>query len=83
MLVDPRDPKAIAAAMRWIVEHPDEARAMGRRGRKAVTDRYNWEREFPKLLQLYESLTRPTGHGPPVPTPRSKRKEAARADLTA
>ena len=83
LLVDPRDPKAIAAAMRWIVEHPDEARAMGRRGRKAVTDRYNWEREFPKLLQLYESLTRPTGHGPPVPTPRSKRKEAARADLTA
>ncbi len=32
--------------------------AMGRRGRLAVTTRYNWEREFPKLLQLYERLLR-------------------------
>lgn len=56
LLVDPMDPEAIAGAMRWIIEHPEQARAMGQKGRAAVTARYNWEREFPKLLRLYERL---------------------------
>jgi glycosyltransferase involved in cell wall biosynthesis len=56
LLVDPRDPKAIAGAMRWIIDHPDEARAMGERGHRAVVEKYNWEREFPRLLALYQTL---------------------------
>jgi glycosyltransferase involved in cell wall biosynthesis len=56
LLVDPLDPKKIAAAMRWIMDHPPEARALGDRGRQAVRKTYNWDREFPKLLALYESL---------------------------
>jgi hypothetical protein len=39
------------------LEHPEEARAMGRRGREAVMQRYNWEIEAEKLLQCYEELT--------------------------
>lgn len=56
LLVDPLDTGAIARAMRWMMGHPDEARAMGQRGRRAVLERYNWEREFPKLLEFYDVL---------------------------
>lgn len=56
VLVDPLDPEAIAEAMQWMLEHPDEAAAMGARGREAVRDRYSWEQEAPKLLAFYEDL---------------------------
>mgnify|MGYP002815910601 FL=1 len=52
-LADPLDPGSIADAMRWMIEHPDETDAMGRRGREAVEERYNWERESRTLLALY------------------------------
>lgn len=56
LLVDPLDPEAIAETMRWILEHPDEAGEMGRRGRRAVEEKYNWETEAGKLRSLYERL---------------------------
>lgn len=56
LLVDPLAPEAIAAAMQWILDNPEEAEAMGRRGRKAVEETYNWEKESVKLLTLYERL---------------------------
>lgn len=57
LLVDPLDPKAIAKAIQWILEHHDEAEAMGRRGQKAVFERYNWDTEAAKLIALYRRLT--------------------------
>ena len=42
--------------MQWILDHPDEAEAMGRRGRAAVEEKYNWEREAEKLVALYKEL---------------------------
>lgn len=56
LLVDPKDPQAIAEAMQWILDHPEEAAAMGRRGRAAVEERYNWEAESEKLIALYRRL---------------------------
>ena len=56
LLVDPLDPQAIADAMQWILDHPDEAEAMGRRGREAVEKHYNWETEAEKLIALYKKL---------------------------
>ena len=56
LLVDPLDPQAIAGAMQWILDHPDEAEAMGRRGRAAVEKHYNWETEAEKLIALYNKL---------------------------
>ena len=54
--VNPLDPEAIAAAMRWVLEHPQEAAAMGKRGREAVLARYNWESESQVLLKLYRDV---------------------------
>jgi glycosyltransferase involved in cell wall biosynthesis len=56
LLVDPTDPAAIAAAMQWILDHPEEAEAMGERGRRAILDRYSWDREADKLIELYATL---------------------------
>jgi glycosyltransferase involved in cell wall biosynthesis len=57
LVADPLDPGAIAQAVRWLLEHPEEAERMGRRGLEAVKSRYNWESESHKLLQLYACLT--------------------------
>ncbi len=56
LIVDPLDPKAIAEAMRWILDHPAEAETMGRNGRRAVAEKYNWETESEKLVALYRKL---------------------------
>lgn len=57
LLVDPLDPTAIAEAIEYLWCHPNEALEMGRRGREAVENRYNWEREEEGLLQFYNGLT--------------------------
>lgn len=56
LLVDPLNPSMIADAMLWILNNPDEAKAMGKRGRKAVEESYNWEREGSKLIGIYNRL---------------------------
>lgn len=56
--VDPRDPKAIAEAIDFIVEHPKEAETMGQNGQRAVQEKYNWLIEEQKLLDLYMSLVK-------------------------
>jgi glycosyltransferase involved in cell wall biosynthesis len=53
---DPHDLAAIAAAVRYILEHSLEAEEMGTRGIETVASRYNWEAEAGKLLALYEGL---------------------------
>lgn len=57
LLVNPLDPQAIAHAMQWLLDHPEEAAAMGRRGREAIESRFNWEPEKQKLLALYAGIT--------------------------
>ncbi len=59
LLVDPMNPQEIAKAMRWIIEHPVEAEAMGRRGRQAMEKTYNWDTEATKLIHLYKNLLTP------------------------
>ena len=56
LFVNPLDPQAIAQAIDWLLMHPEEAEAMGRRGRELVLKKYNWEAEAQKLLMLYERL---------------------------
>jgi glycosyltransferase involved in cell wall biosynthesis len=54
--VDPLNPKAIGDAMQYLVDNPQEAEQMGKNGRKAVEQKYNWSIEEKKLLTLYKDL---------------------------
>lgn len=56
LCVDPADPDAIAAAVQYLLDHPEEARRMGENGRKAVKEEFNWGVEEKKLLALYEDI---------------------------
>jgi glycosyltransferase involved in cell wall biosynthesis len=56
LLVDPLDPRAIAEAIACLLEHPEEAAAMGRKGMQAVSVDYNWAKEAKKLCQFYRKL---------------------------
>ena len=56
LLVDPLDSSAIARAIEYIFAHPEEAAAMGERGRRAVAERYNWAGERRKLVAGYDRL---------------------------
>jgi len=71
LCVDPHDPQAIADAIQWLLEHPEEAQRMGKRGRAAVVNELNWEREFQVLLELYDRLTRQTVRGRSRPRSRT------------
>lgn len=54
--VSPYDPVQVADALAYLVEHPDEARSMGRRGQRAVEQFYNWTSEAEKLICFYEQV---------------------------
>lgn len=56
IVVDPLNPAEIADAIRWILDHPEEASEMGRRGRELILAKYNWEQESRALIDLYTRL---------------------------
>jgi len=56
ILVDPTDVDEIADAIIYMLEHPEEAEKMSENGRRAVEEKYNWERMEARLLELYEGL---------------------------
>jgi glycosyltransferase involved in cell wall biosynthesis len=56
LTVDPLNPEEIAQAIEYLLDHPKECQTMGENGRRAVTEKYNWEKESEKLLALYERI---------------------------
>ena len=56
VLVDPRVPQQIADAIVRLTQDKEEAAAMGRRGRNLILDKYNWETEEKKLIELHSQL---------------------------
>jgi glycosyltransferase involved in cell wall biosynthesis len=55
LCVDPKDTAAIHKAIRWFLSHADAAKTMGNKGREAVVEHYNWEKESEALLALYRT----------------------------
>jgi len=56
ILVNPLDPTAIGRAIAWLLRNPDDAAAMGERGRDAALRNYQWRTEATKLAALYADV---------------------------
>jgi len=54
--VNPLKPKEIADAINYLIENDGETKMMGENGKRAVLERYNWDKEKEKLLKLYKNL---------------------------
>lgn len=56
LCADPENTEEFAAAVRYLLDNPEEARRMGENGRRAVKEEFNWGVEEKKLLALYEDI---------------------------
>jgi len=56
ILVDPTNVKQIAEAIVKLLKNPELAKQMGENGRKAIREKYNWEKEEEKIIRAYEAL---------------------------
>lgn len=54
--VQPDNVEEIASAIRYLLDNPDIAKQMGKNGRRAVLEKFNWDIEEKKLIKLYEDL---------------------------
>lgn len=52
-LVPPNDARALADRIRWLRQHPEQARRMGERGRARVRERFTWEAVARRCLAIY------------------------------
>jgi glycosyltransferase involved in cell wall biosynthesis len=59
LFADARNPQNIADNISMLMLDRDLCRKLGGQGRKAVENKYSWERESTKLLDLYASLCHP------------------------
>jgi glycosyltransferase involved in cell wall biosynthesis len=57
LCIDPTQPRELADAVRYLLDHPDRAREMGKNGRTAAQHLFNWRVEEKKLLEFYESVS--------------------------
>ena len=57
LLVPPRDPEALAAALQRLLEDPDLARRLGEAGRTRVAERFTAAAQTRRILELYDELT--------------------------
>lgn len=58
ILVDSRDPEALAEGFCYLLEDPARAREMGRRGRRAIEEEWGYQEDVRNTLDLYERLLR-------------------------
>lgn len=56
LLIPPGQPEALAQAMRWLWERPQDAAEMGRNGRDKVARQYSAEVHYQNLMQLYRDV---------------------------
>ena len=56
LLVQPRDPGALAAALSGLVDDPDRRAALGVAGREYVTSHYDWRVNAAQMDAIYDQL---------------------------
>lgn len=54
--IDPSDSDEIAEAILYLLKDKENAILMGKRGRKLIEDKFNWEIDAKKLQDLYQEL---------------------------
>lgn len=54
--IDPMKPTEIAKAMEYLLSNDSIAKEMGKNGRDAVVNKFNWESEKKKLITVYKQL---------------------------
>jgi glycosyltransferase involved in cell wall biosynthesis len=59
LCVDPKDISEVSKAIQWMLDNPLEAQQMGKKGRSAVEDCYNWKSEADRLFNVYKQLLNP------------------------
>lgn len=50
------DPVDFAEKIDWLIQHPDEGKAMGQRGRARVMGSLSWAHSVPRLLAAYDRI---------------------------
>jgi len=53
---DPRSTESLIAAISWLLDHPDERRAMGERGRAKIAADWNYDGAFAPVLDNLKTL---------------------------
>ncbi|HZK10762.1 MAG TPA: glycosyltransferase family 4 protein [Atribacterota bacterium] len=56
ILVKPKDVDSLVEAMDYLLSNPDEADAIGERGRKLVLENYIWEKNAEKTIEVYREV---------------------------
>lgn len=54
--VNPHDVNEIVNAINFLLDNPNIAKTMGENGRKAIINKYNWNSEEKKLIELYKTI---------------------------
>lgn len=73
LILEENTPEAIAGKIIWLLEHPAEARNIGRNGRKFAAENFSWPRTAQTLLDFYTSCRR---DAPSTLTPQGSRVPA-------
>jgi len=55
LLIDARQPAAVAGALLDLLDHPDQARAMGAAGRRWMLDAWTWDQSGERLAEALRS----------------------------
>ena len=57
--VDPENIEEFAVSLRDLLNNPSKIAELGKNGRRAIKEQFNWELEQKNLLDLYERLSKP------------------------
>ena len=55
-ICNPCDPKDIAGKILYLLGNPDKAKRLGNNGRRLVEEKYSWEAEQRRLLDIYKKV---------------------------
>ncbi|MBC3192295.1 glycosyltransferase [Pseudonocardia sp. C8] len=75
--VPPRDPDALAAALRELAGDPVRAAALGAAGRRRVVERYGWDRVAERIAGVYADAARAARRRAPLPVSDRRPRVAA------